>query len=93
MENKYSVSLSKKAEKFIRKQDKESQKRIIKSIIEIPEGDIKKLKGLGDIYRLRVGDFRILFEKNHEELVIIIIDVGNRGRILQRRGRASARTR
>ena len=63
MENKYSVSLSKKAQKFIRKQDKVSQKRIIKAIIEIPEGDIKKLKGLEDLYRLRVGDFRILFEK------------------------------
>lgn len=81
MENKYSVSLSKKAEKFIKKQDIVSQKRIIKAIIEIPEGDIKKLKGFEELYRLRVGDFRILFEKIDEELVIIIIDVGNRGQI------------
>ncbi|MEK6263420.1 MAG: type II toxin-antitoxin system RelE/ParE family toxin [Clostridium sp.] len=51
------------------------------SIIELPEGDIKKLKGMNETYRLRVGDFRVLFEKNDKELVIVVIDIGNRGQI------------
>ena len=81
MESNYHIKLTKKAEKFIKKQDKDTQKRIIKSIIEIPKGDIKKLKGMDEVFRLRVGDFRILFEKNDKELIIIVIDVGNRGQI------------
>lgn len=81
MENKYRLIITKKAEKFIKKQDKDTQKRIIKAILELPKGDIKKLKGIDEIYRLRIGDFRVLFEKNDEELVIIIVDVGNRGEI------------
>ena len=79
MENSYNIKLTKKAEKFIKKQDKDTQRRIIKAIIELPEGDIKRLKGVDETYRLRVGDFRVLFEKNDKELVIVVIDVGNRG--------------
>ena len=81
MENNYNIKLTKKAEKFIKKQDKDTQKRIIKSIVELPEGDIKKLRGMDEIYRLRVGDYRVLFEKNDKEFIIIIIAVGNRGQI------------
>ncbi|MCY6483246.1 type II toxin-antitoxin system RelE/ParE family toxin [Clostridium aestuarii] len=81
MENNYKINLTKKAEKFIKKQDANTQKRIIKAILELPKGDIKKLKGIDDIYRLRVGDFRVLFEKNDDELIIIVIDIGNRGQI------------
>ncbi len=81
MQNNYNIKLTKKAEKFIKKQDKDTQKRIIKAVIELPEGDIKKLKGMNEIYRLRVGDFRVLFEKNDKELIIVVIDVGNRGQI------------
>ena len=81
MNSKYNINLTKKAEKFVRKQDVNTQKRIIKAILKLPEGDIKKLKGMHDIYRLRVGDFRILFEKNDDKLIIIVIGVGNRGQI------------
>lgn len=81
MGNNYNIVLTKKAEKFIEKQDKDTQKRIIKAISELPEGDVKKLKGMDEIYRLRVGDFRILFEKNDKEVTIIVIDIGNRGQV------------
>ena len=81
MKNNYNINLTKKAEKFIKKQDKDTQKRIIRAIIELPEGDVKKLKGMNEVYRLRVGDFRVIFEKNDNELIIVVIDIGNRGQI------------
>ena len=81
MQNNYNVKLTKKAEKYIKKQDKDTQKRLIKAIVELPEGDIKKLKGMDELYRLRVGDFRVIFEKKDTELIIIVIDIGNRGQI------------
>lgn len=81
MKNNYTINLTKKAEKFIKKQDKDTQKRIIRAIIELPEGDVKKLKGMNELYRLRVGDFRVTFEKNDTELIIIVVDIGNRGQI------------
>lgn len=81
MKNNYTINLTKKAEKFIKKQDKDTQNRIIRAIIELPEGDVKKLKGMKEVYRLRVGDFRVIFEKNDNKLIIIVVDIGNRGQI------------
>jgi mRNA interferase RelE/StbE len=53
----------------------------LKAIFDIPNGDLKKLKGMNELYRLRVGDYRVLFEKYDDELKIIVVDIGNRGEI------------
>ena len=75
----FKIVYSKKAVKFLKKQDASNQKRILTAISKLPlEGDIKKLQGT-DGYRLRVGNFRILFDVNGA--IIDIIDIGNRGQI------------
>jgi len=81
MTNKYKIVTTKQVEKFIRKQDKATQKRIAQAVLELPSGDIKKLKGYIDLFRLRVGDIRIILEKDEEEYRIILIDIGSRGQI------------
>ena len=40
------------------------------------EGDVKKLKGFKNKYRLRAGNYRVLFEL--EGPLIVIYDVGDR---------------
>ncbi|MGL5752085.1 MAG: type II toxin-antitoxin system RelE family toxin [Paraclostridium sp.] len=77
----YSIELLKDVEKFIKKQDKQTQKRIILAIKKLHQGDVKKLKGYINYYRMRVGDLRITFQKEDEKLKIIVIDIGNRGQI------------
>lgn len=75
----FQISYSKKAVKFLKRQDVPSQKRLIAAISRLPlEGDIKKLQGI-DGYRLRVGNFKVLFNVNG--IIIDIIDIGNRGQI------------
>lgn len=75
----FKIIYSKKAQKFLLKQDKPTQKRLVSAISKLPlEGDIKKLQGVGG-YRLRVGTFRVLFDLNG--IIIDIIDIGNRGQI------------
>lgn len=81
MSKKYELVITKQVEKFIKKQDKPTQIRVIKAVKELPEGDVKKLKGYEKFYRLRVGDIRIIFEKKDDEYIIILIDIGNRGQI------------
>lgn len=63
---------------FLSRQDKITQKRIINAINILPKGDVKKLQGKSG-YRLRVGDFRIIFDKDGN--VICIIEIDNRGQI------------
>ena len=65
--------------KFLKKQDVPTRKRLVTAIGKLPqEGDIKKLQGT-DGYRLRVGDFRVIFDVNG--IIIDIIEIGNRGQI------------
>ncbi len=55
------IRYSKRAVKTISGLDKPTKQRIKKAVEGLPEGDIKALKGSDNSYRLRVGDWRILF--------------------------------
>lgn len=72
------IRYSRQASKFLRKQDKETQKRIIEAINKLPIGDIKKLQGRNG-YRLRVGSFRIIFDRDGN--IIYVGEIENRGQI------------
>ena len=50
----YKIIIRPKALKFIEKQDKIQKLRIYKAIYNLPNGDIKKMVGCNDVYRLRV---------------------------------------
>ena len=78
----YKIIIKKKAKKFIDKLTKNEKIRVVKAIEMLPNGeDIKKLKGHSDLLRLRVGDYRIIYTVDNGELVVIVIDAGNRGEI------------
>lgn len=78
----YRIILKKKAKKFIDKLPKNEKIRVVAAIENLPNGeDIKKLKGHNDLLRLRVGDYRIIYTVDNGELIIIVIDAGNRGQI------------
>jgi mRNA interferase RelE/StbE len=61
-------------------------KKIIKEklliLAENPEAlknNIKKLSGSGeDLYRLRVGSYRVIFKKEEDKLLIIVVRIGHR---------------
>ena len=42
-----------------------------------PQG-CKKLKGESDLYRLRVGHFRVIYQIQDDRLVILVLNVGHR---------------
>ena len=77
----YKIKIRPKALKFIKKQDRVQRIRIYKAIYNLPNGDVKKLVGCKNEYRLRVGDYRIIYELNQNELVIIVTRADNRGQI------------
>lgn len=53
------------------------QRRLKEAIEKLPFGDIRKLAGLENEYRLRVGDLRVLF--TIEDDIITINDIKPRG--------------
>ena len=81
----YRIIIKKKAKKFIDALPKNERKRIVAAIEQLPKGeDIKTLKGHEGLLRLRVGDYRIIYTVDHGELIVIVIDAGNRGQIYNR---------
>lgn len=73
--------LAGKAERDLNKLDNNIRRRLVKALeklTEKPENlDIKKLKGM-EIFRLRVGDYRINFEINKEMKIIVVLQVRHR---------------
>lgn len=81
----YQIILRKQAKKFIGKLPMNEKRRIVSAIEQLPNGeDIKKLKGHEQLMRLRVGSYRIIYTVDNGKLLIIVIDVGNRGQIYNR---------
>lgn len=81
---KYKISYEKRALLELRKMDKLLAIRIIKKIKELENDpfskDIKRLKGQTS-FRLRIGDYRVLFELLEEE--IKILKIGHRKNIYE----------
>lgn len=81
----YKIVVKKKALKFIESLPKPEKARIVAAIERLPNGeDIKKLKGHDDLFRLRVGEYRIIYTVDHGNVTVIVIDAGNRGQIYNR---------
>jgi len=75
------VQLLPDAVKAIEKLSPDVRRRIIGKVERMQEnlaGDIKRLTNYSPEYRLRVGDWRVLFEV--EETVIVIYDILHRSK-------------
>ncbi len=79
----YKVIFSKQADKGIEKiRDKTILKRIIKKIETLqnqprPSG-IRKIMGSDIDYRIRIGDYRIIFQVNDSDRTVFICGLGHR---------------
>lgn len=76
------IEYKKKAVKYINSADSATKKRLKGAIEKIPFGDIKKLAGFENEYRLRVGDLRVLFTV--EDDIITINEIKPRGQVYKR---------
>jgi len=72
------ICYSKQALKFLAKQEDAVRSRIRRAIESLPSGDVKKLVGQV-YYRLRVGDFRVLFTRDGH--IIEVAKIDNRGQV------------
>jgi mRNA interferase RelE/StbE len=85
--SKYKVLFSSEAEKSLVKLDKTIIKRIFNSLEQLRtdpfnNSNTKKMKGKeGIYYRMRVGNYRVIYEIKNNELIIFVVRLGPRGDI------------
>lgn len=80
---KYEVSWTESSLKQLEKLDKNIAGRIIEkieSISENPFSFVKKLTGF-DLYRLRVGDYRVIMSIEKNKMIIFVLEVGHRSNV------------
>lgn len=81
----YKVRLKKAAEKYLNKLSGKMYLAVRSKIEELKTnplpGDAISLKGYPHTYRIRLGHIRIIYEIHHNELVILVIDIGPRGQV------------
>ncbi|CAN2042020.1 mRNA interferase RelE/StbE [Candidatus Magnetomoraceae bacterium gMMP-15] len=81
----YKITFSKKADKTLRRMPRNLAKNIAKKIIELstnPEKmrNVKKLTNHPG-YRLRIGDWRVVYTINKNELIIHVVKIKSRGEV------------
>lgn len=77
----YNITIKRSAAKELEKIPLPDRKRIVEKIRDLatdprPQG-CKKLSGQ-EKYRLRQGDYRILYEIQDHELIVVVVKVGQR---------------
>ena len=78
----YKITLEKAAEKYLRRQSKDVQVRLLKAVKGLPPATGgKKLIGTRGYFRIRVGNIRIIFTINEIEHSVNVIAIGPRGQV------------
>ncbi len=78
----YRVEVSATAEKQIRKLGRDDQIRILRAIQRLeaepqPPG-CRRLRGYDDVFRIRVGTYRVLYSVESRRLLVLILKIGQR---------------
>lgn len=82
---KYKIEFSKASEKQLSDIPKGDLKKIANKIEKLsldpfPNGS-EKLKGEEGIYRIRKGDYRILYSVFEKKLIVLVVKIGHRREI------------
>lgn len=80
---KYAVQLNKKIKKSLSKLPRTEAQRILDKIAELADNPkpvgYKKLQGY-ELYRIRVGDWRIIYAIEDDVLLVLIVSIKSRGK-------------
>ncbi|MHB1157998.1 MAG: type II toxin-antitoxin system RelE family toxin [Phycisphaerales bacterium] len=78
----YQVIVKPSAEKTIRKLDPDTRRKVIRLLEALAEeprpGGVVKLAGDDNLWRVRIGDYRVVYEIHDKRLVILVVKVGHR---------------
>ncbi len=79
---RYSVEVSASAEKQLRKLPRSEQIRVLRAVAALaadprPPG-CRKLATYDDVFRIRVGTYRVIYSVETRRVVVVILKVGHR---------------
>ena len=80
----FRVVLSNRSEKFLKAASKPLYERVVKALESLSEDplprDTKRIIGRIGVFRIRVGDYRVLYEIYFDKKVVFIVNIDKRAR-------------
>jgi len=82
----FEVKLNKKAEKYLERTNEPTTSKLLKALADLSElkGDIKPIKGKKNTYRLKIPQYRIIFERVKNSIIITVINISPRGDVYKK---------
>ena len=84
----YTVEFSHRAARQFKELPRQAQVRLKTKIDALSENPrprgVEKLKAEADLYRIRVGDYRVIYDVRDRTLVVLVIKIGDRKQIYRR---------
>ena len=82
-EQPWEILLHRRVERVLQRLPRDLLQRIDRAILDLasdprPPG-CKKLKGYANLYRVRVGDWRISYAVESDRLIVMVLEVAPRG--------------
>ena len=78
----YRIEVKRSAAKALKKIPKADRKRIAEKIDSLaespPNPESTKMKGSNPFHKVRVGDYRIVYEIQEDVLLILVVKIGHR---------------
>lgn len=86
-DSEWQIIMKRQPEKMLRRLPQNLGRRLdraILSLIDNPQpANAKKLVGHDNLYRLRIGDWRVIYAIKDDQLIILIIRIAPRGDVYQ----------
>ena len=83
--SRYAVEFTTAAAKEVRKLDPVVRRRILDRLraleLEPRPAGVRKLTGFDDAWRIRIGDYRVLYEIEHATVLITVFRVAHRSAV------------
>jgi mRNA interferase RelE/StbE len=85
----YSIEFSNRASKQFQALPQLVQERLVPHINALAETPrppkVKKLVGEENLYRIRVGDYRIVYQIDDQLLLVLVLKIGHRSEVYRQR--------
>ena len=82
---RYRVAISRTAQAQLKRVPRDGQTRVVRAILALadepfPKGS-RKLSGYTDVFRIRIGQYRVIYSVAKGKLIVIVLKIGHRKNI------------
>ena len=83
----YTIEFVRSARKEFERLPPKARNRVVEALQLLSQNPysellkVKKLKDANDVYRIRIGDYRVLYELSNDRLVVLVVKIGHRREI------------